>query len=674
MAGLHIALLGGLDITGGEASARASLTRKSRALVAYLALRGAGGQSREKLADLLWGNSAEEQARANLRQTLSLLRKALNGDGAGYLVTDGDQISLAGADIDLDVANFERLVDEATPDALKRAAALYKGDLLDGFSLKEDSFEAWARAERERLRLRASDALTKLIAHCDEVGDTERCVETAARLLTLDPLREAAHRILMRAYAAQGRQASALKQFENCRDILKRELGVEPEPETVALYRDIRQQRAAATEGKTEAAPKPEVELTPRKSGDTGIDLSLPENPSIAVLPFTNMSGDPEKEFFSDGITEDIITALSKIPTLLVIARNSTFTYKGQVVDVKRVSREQGVRYVLEGSVRKSGNRVRVTAQLIDATLGHHLWGERYDRDLKDIFAVQDEITREIVVALDVRLREGEQASIWSGGTKNVEAWECVRLGVDALNRVTLESRIEGRRLIERALELDPNYPMAWVSRGWGCFHEADIGTGYNTETDREAVLNSAKTCAEKALELDPSCADAYALLGLCHLSRQEYDEAIAMTKKAITLAPNHAENLAIAAAILNKSGQPERSFELIKRAMRLCPIYPGWYLGALATACRLLGRNEAAVSAFEEGIKRNADNLALHIGLATTLGNMGRQNDAKKPVYQILRLNPDFSIKMYMGGLTYRDPVESARFEDGLRKAGLPE
>ena len=217
MAGLRIALLGGLEITGGKIAALASLIRKTRALVAYLVLRGGRGQSREKLAELLWSNSAEEQARANLRQTLSLLRKALNGDGAASLVADGDRISLAGPDIELDVALFEQLVAEATPDALKRAAALYKGDFLDGFSLKEDSFESWARNERERLRHLASDALTRLIAHCDEVGDRERCVETATRLLILDPLRETAHRILMRAYAAQGRPASALKQFEACR-------------------------------------------------------------------------------------------------------------------------------------------------------------------------------------------------------------------------------------------------------------------------------------------------------------------------------------------------------------------------------------------------------------------------------------------------------------------------
>jgi adenylate cyclase len=404
------------------------------------------------------------------------------------------------------------------------------------------------------------------------------------------------------------------------------------------------------------------------------VDLSLPDMPSIAVLPFTNMSGDDDQEYFSDGISEDIITALSKVRSLLVVARNSTFVYKGQAVDVKKVSSEQGVRYVLEGSVRKAGNRVRVTAQLIDASTGHHLWAERYDRDLDDIFAVQDEVTREVVVALDVQLREGEQARIWSGGTKSVEAWECVRLGKVALNRVAPEARIEARRLIKRALELDPNYPMAWVSLGWDYFHEADVGTGYSTKADREASLNSAAACVPKALEQDPSCADAYALLGLCRLSNEEYDDAIVMLEKAIALAPNHGENLAIAAAVLNKSGQPKRSYELIKKAMRLCPIYPDWYLYVLATACRLLRRNEDAVTIFEEGIKRNAGNLVLHVGLASTLGELGGEVEARKSALEILRLNPEFSITEYIETLSYRDPAELARFEDGLCKAGLPE
>jgi adenylate cyclase len=420
--------------------------------------------------------------------------------------------------------------------------------------------------------------------------------------------------------------------------------------------------------GETKSMPESKA------SDEAGIDLdlSLPESPSIAVLPFTNMSGDPEQEFFSDGITEDIITTLSKIPTLLVIARNSTFTYKGAPIDVKQVSREQGVRYVLEGSVRKAGSRVRVTAQLIDATTGHHVWAERYDRDLEDIFAVQDEITREVVVALDVRLREGEQARVWSGGTKSVEAWECIRLSQDALNRFKAEDRIEARRLIDRALELDPNYATAWFSLGGYYFHEAESGTRYENEADQDATLDSAVKCATKAVELDPSLADAYGLLGLCQLSKEDYDLAVATTEKAIALAPNQAENLAMASLVLNKSGKPERALELIKSAMRLCPIYPAWYLSVLAKAYRSLGRNESAAGAFEVSLARNPDDITDWVGLAATLGELGREEDVKRAVATILRLHPDFSIKNYVRRLSYRDPAELTRFED--RKAGLPD
>jgi adenylate cyclase len=401
--------------------------------------------------------------------------------------------------------------------------------------------------------------------------------------------------------------------------------------------------------------------------------MALPDTPSIAVLPFTNMSGDPEQEFFSDGITEDIITALSKISSLLVVARNSTFTYKGHTIDLKRVSHEQGVRYVLEGSVRKVGKRVRVTAQLIDATTGHHMWAERYDRDLEDIFAVQDEITREVVIALDVRLSKGEQARFWSGGTTNLKAWECVRLGAELFNQIDLESNLEGARLFKMAIDLDPDYAIAWVMLGWTYFHQADVGSLYRSEEQREAMLNSTVECAQKALELDPSCADAYAELGLCHLSKGEHDQAIAMSEKAVALAPNHSEILATSAVTQIKSGHPKRAFELIRKAMRLCPVYPSWYLWALGTACRLTGQTGSAILAFEEGIKRSPDHLALHAGLASTLAELGRERDAQTSVSEILRLDPDFSIKNYLKGLSYRDPAELARFEDGLRKAGLP-
>ncbi|MGI9524597.1 MAG: BTAD domain-containing putative transcriptional regulator, partial [Hyphomicrobiaceae bacterium] len=597
--------------------------------------------------------------RTNLRQCLSTMRKHL---GAA-LVTDGDEVMLDAA-IDLDAGRFEQLIGEGSIPALEDAAAVYAGDLLDGFALKEEAFEDWIRPVRERYRGLMIDVLLKLVEHYETVKDAAALTQAAARLLALDPLNERVHRMFMRTYAAQGRYGAALKQFENCRELLKRELGVEPESATVDLNRELRRRRSSQADADaSEPAPIDDLDEGP----------PLPVEPSIAVLPFTNMNTADEDDFFADGISEDIITALSKISTILVIARNSSFIYKGSAVDVKQVGREQGVRYVLEGSVRRAGTRARVTAQLVDATTGHHMWAERFDRDLDDMFAIQDEITREIVVALDVQLREGEQARVWSRGTNNVEAWECVRLGMDAINQITPESRIEGRKLIARALELDPNYPMAWVSMGWIYFHEADFNLGPGSKDARDVALRSAEECVPKALELDPSYPDAFALLGLCHLSHKAYDDAIAAMERAVALAPNHAENLAIAGAVLNKSGQPERSFELINRAMRLCPIYPSWYLYVLATACRLLHRSDTAVSVFEQGIKRNPDNLSMHVGLASTLGELSREQEARLSVTEILRLDPDFSISGYARQLSYRDPAELARFEDGLRKAGLP-
>ena len=646
MTGLHIALFDGLKITGGGITDQTLMTRKTRALVAYLALRSDSGQSREKLAELLWSNSAEEQARANLRQSLSSLRKALNSDGDAYLATDSDQISLAGPGIELDVAMFEQLIAEATPDALKRAAELYKGDLLDGFSLKEEPFEAWARAERERLRHLASDMFTKLIAHCDEVGDTERCVETAARLLTLDPLRESAHRIMMRAYAAQGRQTLALKQFETCRDILKRELGVEPDPETIALYREIRQQRVTAPDDKL----------------------------SIAVLPFNNLSNNPEQDYLCDGIAEDIITALSKISSMLVIARNSTFIYKGKAVDVKQVGRDQGVRYVLEGSVRKAGNRLRITAQLVDATNSQHLWAERYDRDLEDIFALQDEITQRIVTELDVHLSAGEQARLWSSGTDNFEAWECVRLGSDLLNLVVGDKIPEAMRLVKRAIDLDPEYAAAWAWLAWSHHHIAEDYDSIYSEEERKQALESSRDCAHQALELDPSSADAYAALAIYHLSSLEHEAAIVNINKSVQLAPNHATNIGVSAAILNKCGQPEKAIERIRKAMRLSPIYPSWNLSILGQAYRLAGMIDVAIETYNELINIESDSLEGQIALAEIFGETNQPDRAAISAKEVLRLNPDFTINKYVDDLAYSDPAINLRFADGLRKAGLPE
>ena len=666
MAGLRIALLGGLDITGGEASARASLTRKARALVAYLALQGDRGQSREKLAELLWGNSAEEQARANLRQALSTLRKALNGDEAAYLVTDGDQISLAGEDIDLDVAKFERLAAEATPGALKRAATLYKGDLLDGFSLKEDSFEAWARAERERLRRQASAVLTKLIAHCDEVGDTERCVETAARLLNLDPLREAAHRILMRAYAAQGRRASALKQFETCREILKRELGVEPEPETVALYRDIRQQRAAAPEGETDTALEQVAD-----------DPPLPDGPSVAVLPFENKSGDPDQAYFADGLTENVIAGLTRFREILVIGVKSILIVREHAADLRDIGRTLGVAHIVEGSVRKAAERVRVTAQLVDAATGQRLWAEHYDRDLDDIFAVEDEITDIIVATLAGQIEHLElrrAAKKTSGGPV---AYDSLLKGRQCLNRYTKDGELEARRHFERALELDPDYAAAVAGLSISYIHEYEENW---SEAPEEALVR-AYDLAQKAVALDDADSPArYAIASACFY-RGQHELAMVHIDKALELNPNDYHNICTKAWFLVFSDHRSEAVECSLEAMRLNPLVPDNCLYTLGMAEYGAGRYEEALAAFGKvkgwGLHRPA-------WIAACYAQLGRDAQAHAAAAEVRELTPsdpstpdEDDIEGWCAYWSrfgeFEDPNDQARFLDGLRKAGLP-
>jgi TolB-like protein len=664
MAGLRIALLGGLAVAGDEPTTGASLTRKAKALVAYLAMQGARGQSREKLAELLWGNSAESQARANLRQALSSIRKALNGVGSARLVTDGDQISLAGRDLELDVALFERLVAEATPDALKRAADLYKGDLLDGFSLKEDSFEAWARAERERLRHLACHALAQLIAHCEEVGDTERCLETAARLLALDPLRETAHRILMRAYAAQGRQASALKQFETCRDILYRELSIQPEPETVALYRDIRRQRA--TGAAIEAAPRPELDCPP-----------LPDGPSIAVLPFENKSDDPDQSYFADGLTENIITGLTRFREILVIGVKSIHVVRERTSDLRQMGRTLGVAHIVEGSVRKAGDRVRVTAHLVEAATGQRLWAETYDRDLADIFAVQDEITNVIVATLAGQLEHLELRRATTKPAEHLVAYDCLLRGRQCLNRYTKDGELEARRHFERALELDPNYAAACAGLSISYLHEYEASW---SATPDEA-LERAYALAQRAVALDDADSPArYAIANACFYRGQQ-ELAKAHIEKALELNPNDYHNICTKGWLLAFSDHPSEGVECSVEAMRLNPLTPDNCLFTIGIAKYIAGQYQHALKAFG---KTKGWGLLRPAWIAACYAQLGRIAQGQAAAAEVRALaSSDPSVpneddtrrwRAYWSRLLkFENPNDWARFLEGLRKAGLP-
>lgn len=404
----------------------------------------------------------------------------------------------------------------------------------------------------------------------------------------------------------------------------------------------------------------------PQRKSET---LELPESPSIAVLPFTNISGDPEQEHFGDGITEDIIMALSRISGLLVVARNSTMVYKGKAVDVKQIGKEQGVRYVLEGSVRKGGDRIRVTAQLIDATTGHHLWADRYDRALDDIFAVQDDITHQIVVEMRVQLSEGEKVRILTGRTKSVEAWERVVRGDELGNRFIREDNLEARRLLEEAVELDPEYPAAWTELGWCHIHDGLMGwTGSLDDT-----LDAARAAGQKALELDPEFPTAFALLGWVHLLRKEHDRGVESLEKAVMLAPNSSELVANLAYNLVFAGQSEESIEMARRALRLSPIAPMWYLICLGTGYHVQSKHELAIQAFREAIEKEPDSVLAKLWLTSALIESGSLDDARETAREVTRIERNFSLANWQGA-QFKDTETKSRIIGNLIKAGLPE
>ena len=394
----------------------------------------------------------------------------------------------------------------------------------------------------------------------------------------------------------------------------------------------------------------------------------LPDKPSIAVLPFVNMSEDPKQEFFSDGITEEIITALSKIPYMLVIARNSTFSYKGKPVKISQVAEELGVRYVLEGSFRKVGDKVRVTAQLIDAIKGHHLWAERYDRELKDIFALQDEITKKIITALQVKLTLGEEARLLAKGTDNIEAYVKVLQGNEYLLRMNKEGNVLARKMAEEVIALEPEY-----SRGYRLLaytHWLDVFLRWSKSPGKS--LASAEELAQKVLAMDESDSHAHRLLGYVYLLKRQHEKAIAKAERAVALDPNASGNQAALAFFLNFAGRSEEAIPWYKKAIRLDPIRPTLYYLQLGHIYRNVRRYEEAISELKKALHRNPDNLLAHLHLAGSYSSLGREEEARAEAAEVLRIDPKFSLDYFAKTLPYKNQADTERLIDALRKAGL--
>jgi adenylate cyclase len=396
----------------------------------------------------------------------------------------------------------------------------------------------------------------------------------------------------------------------------------------------------------------------------------LPDKPSIAVLPFTNLSSEKEQEYLCDGLSEGIIDGLAKTDRLFVIARNSSFTYKGKPTKIKQVAEDLGVRYVLEGSIQKAGDRVRITAQLIDALNGHHLFSERYDRELKDILNLQDEITMKVLTAIQVKLTKGEESHIFAKGTDNLDAYLKVIQARDLKGSLLIKERVEkAMQLLEEAIALDPNYAVAYSVLSTAYFDLVPIG---GTDSPRES-LRRAIELGKKAVALDESNPFAHACLAFPYMFLKQFDKAISEAEKGISLAPNYAVGYFALGSALLMAGRPQEAIPVLQRCLRLSPVpVHSRVLGILAASYRAVGQYEEAIATYKKELQfAGPDQLLAHLGLAFTYVVMGRENEARSEGAEVMRIDPEFSLERYIKSL----PIDQSKKDlmaSALRKAGL--
>ena len=582
MSELKLSLFGGLEIGGGASGVQLP-TRKARALLAYLALHPDKMQSREKLAGMFWGSVPDIQARTNLRQALSSLRRALSNANGARILAESDSIYLEPNDLSLDVREFETLIDRATIDSLEKAVELYKGDLFEGFSLKEHGFEEWAAIERSRLRLRAIEALESLVARYRDAKDYARCLQCGLRLLSIDPLREDMHREVMCIHAAQGQVNAAIKQYEVCCEAMRRELGIQPEVRTRELCREIRNRREqssvdagaqydpaapALTDG---SAPISDASLPTDAWAATQLDLTLPYKPSVAVLPFSDGGADCDQSYLANGMTEGVIAGLTRFRDLFVIGFPTAKAAQHASPDAQELGRQLGVAHLVFGSVRRSGGRVRAMVQLVDAQTGQRLWAERYDRAFDDIFEIQDEITDIIVATLAGRIEQASRSRSIRKPAGTLSAYDYVLRARECMRKGTKPDELAARSYLDRAIAEDPEYGPAYAGYAYSYIHEYEAPWSLNRDDARDRAFDLAR----KAVALDETDSIAHRALayaahycGKTEFARKEIETALALN-------PNDYSNTCVKAWILNFGGQPEKGLACRDRSLRVNPLTP---------------------------------------------------------------------------------------------------
>lgn len=668
----HLTLLGAFALSG--AAPCAMLSKKAQALLALLAMPPGQAHRRDKLASMLWGDRPEESARQNLRQCLTAIRRACEGGESLPIVAEGDLLRLDPTNVAIDVCEFEQALSSGDPAELDRAFALYRGELLEGLNLQGELFEEWLFGERRRLRALATQRLGRLLEQQERSGAREQAMQTAMRLLNIDPLQEPVHRVLMRLYHEAGNTAQALRQYGICEKVLRREINVEPEAATRNLRREILHSRSSARVRPDEReADQPRRAETPLPGGGEilrGVDApTVPtDRPSVAVLPFLCESGDPEHAYLADGIAEDIITTLSSIERMLVIARSSSFAYKGREVDAKQVGQELGVAHVLEGSLRQAGDRIRISAQLVDSSSGAHIWADHYDWDIGQALALPDDITQEIVTALAVKLTHGEQIRNWRRDAVLPEAYRHFARGHEHYLTFSRSGLARAREDFERAIGINPRFATAHASLGFT--HASDAR--FRWASSPENALSKARNAARKALSLDSRCGMAHSLLASIAMQERQFEEAIAEGERAVAIHPGDAEAYHMLAMARIYNGDFMEGARLEQRSLRLNPLVLENSLVELGRAYFHMGRFDDAIAVLERVCRAKPNWLTSRTLLVGCHCEGGRPYLARQAAAEILKIKPDFSLAWWAQSQLYRRNEDLEHHLSGLRLVGL--
>jgi len=710
MAALRVALLGGFALRAFSGEAIPVPGNKAALLLAYLALPPGKSHPRSRLIDLLWSDRSESQGRGSLRQLLWSVRRQLGEVKPCPLVGDGESVALDAAAVEVDALEFEHCVRCGTPEALSRAVAIYGGELLDGMDLGPSELAEQLVAERERLSAMALVAMTSLLEHQVSLDLRGAAIETARRVLSLDPLQEGVHAQLIQLFVEQGQHGLALAQYERCRSILERDLGIAPGPQVEAARRAIGRPRAAGPRD-SQAPPRDIPQAVPGTRGNRarwarlallgvaatalaavvvglalwrslgpGIlaepeaALWLPDRPAIAVLPFADLSVGGQQQVYADGLTDDLISDLSKISGVFVIARDSSFAYRDRQDAIKDVASSLGVRYLVQGSVRRSRGIVRINAQLIDAATGQRLWAETYDRHKAELLAVQDEVIGHIVSALEVQLSSLEQRRLAQIPTENLEAYDTyLRAEQEGIHAADVETLQRALSFYRRASELDPDFAEAHA--GYARTAAEILRQDYSTILTGGMARKVAYEAASRALKLDPFSARAHGVLAQLQLLDRRHDEAVASARRAVALQPSDASAQADLALVLAYSGEPEEAAVALDRALRLNPSAPPGLLiaaGIVYYTVRDYDRAIRALAGVQIALPRSE---TVREYLAAAYAQQGRTDLAVAEADALRASFPSANLAFYeLFYDHYRRPENRSHLIDGLRKAGLTE